>query len=94
MKFKTGEFFIQKKDFSFEKKKGYFDDSFEFSFHKSFRGWVVSDVATGAAIVWKETRKACAEFVENNYSSIEKARNNQTNIEARKRMERFIEEHR
>ena len=92
MKFKKAEFFIQKKDFSFEKRQGYFDTSLEFSFHKSANGWMVSDVATGAGIVWRKTRKACAEFVENNYSDIVKARENENNIEARQRKEAFIEE--
>lgn len=92
MKFKKATFFIQKKDHSFESREGYFDEHSEFSFHKLANGWMASDVATGAGIVWRKTRKACAEFIENNYTDIVNARESKSNVEARQRKEAFIEE--
>lgn len=90
MKFKKSDFFIQMQDKSFQIRSGYTDSDNEYTFHKSANGWIGSDKESGSFIVWRETRKACAQFIEENLEKINKAREGEYYAASVDRMRKFL----
>jgi hypothetical protein len=69
MRFIKASFKIQmneKHGFAIEDRDGWIDESKTFGFYKSQGGWIATDLKSGSSIVWRKTRKACAQWIEEN----------------------------
>lgn len=69
MKFIKSSFKIQmdeKHEFIIESRDGWIDESRTFGFYKFQGGWIATDLKSGSSIIWKKTRKACAQWIEEN----------------------------
>lgn len=77
MKFHKGVFKIQMNErlnYEIKDVSGWIDETGGYGFHKNGNHWVATDIASGLLIVSTPTRKACAEWIDENQERIIKAK--------------------
>lgn len=94
MKFKKGSFYIQlipNAKTQFVLANGWISDDGQFGFSKHKNFWIATDIASGMKIYECETRKECAEAIEQNIDLINIARTYKTTRDAVEAMRKFCE---
>ena len=77
MKFHKGAFKIQMNErlnYEIKDVSGWIDETGDYGFHKKGNHWVATDIASGLLIVSAPTRKACAEWIDENQEKIIKVK--------------------